>query len=179
MTIYTIGHSTRSADDVLELLQRAGVRLVADVRAFPSSRRHPQFNRAALTEWLQDAEIAYLHMPDLGGRRKPASNSPNTAWRESAFRGYADHMASEHFRSALADLEATAHELPTAIMCAEAVWWRCHRRLIADALTARGWRVEHLGVGEPPPVHELPKFAVVEQKETLTYPQPQTILLEP
>ncbi len=179
MTIYTVGHSTRSAHDLRKLLQRAGVRVVADVRAFPGSRRHPQFNRAALTEWLQDAQIAYLHMPDLGGRRKPAPDSPNTAWRESAFRGYADYAASENFRSALADLEATARELPTAIMCAEAVWWRCHRRLIADALTVRGWRVEHLGVGEPPPVHELPEFAVVEQNGTLTYPPTQTTLLEP
>jgi uncharacterized protein (DUF488 family) len=179
MTIYTVGHSTRPARDMDALLHRADVKLVADVRAFPSSRRHPQFNRAVLAEWLPEAGIGYVHMPSLGGRRCPAPDSPNGGWRESGFRGYADYMATEEFRSGLSDLEAAARELPTAIMCAEAVWWRCHRRLIADALVARGWRVEHLGVGEPPPVHQLPEFAAIDPGGTVTYPPRQATLLEP
>jgi uncharacterized protein (DUF488 family) len=179
MTVYTVGHSTRSAHELLAIVRGADVDLVADVRAFPSSRRHPQFNRAALSEWLSEAGIGYVHMPGLGGRRKPAPDSPNGGWREAAFRGYADYMASEEFRSALADLEEAARERPTTVMCAEAVWWRCHRRLIADALTARGWDVQHLGVGEPPPVHALPEFALVESGGTITYPHRQATLLEP
>jgi uncharacterized protein (DUF488 family) len=179
MTIYTVGHSTRSAQELLALLRQADVQVVADVRAFPSSRRHPQFDRAVMEEWLPEGGIRYAHMAGLGGRRKPAPGSSNTAWRESAFQGYADYMASYEFRSALAALEKAARQSPTAIMCAEAVWWRCHRRLIADALTARGWRVEHLGVGEPPRRHELPEFAVVEPDGSITYPPRQATLLEP
>jgi uncharacterized protein (DUF488 family) len=179
MTVYTIGHSTRSAQDLLTLLREADVELVADVRAFPSSRRYPQFNRTALADWLPEAGIAYQHMPGLGGRRKPAPGSPNSGWRDTAFRGYADYTASDEFRSALADLERIAQDLPTAVMCAEALWWRCHRRLIADALTAHGWRVEHLGVGRPNPVHALPDFAVVEPDGSITYPPRQATLLEP
>jgi uncharacterized protein (DUF488 family) len=177
MNVYTIGHSTRSAEDLLALLRQAEVELVADVRAFPSSRRHPQFNRAELAKWLPEAGTGYAHMPGLGGRRKPAADSPNGGWREAAFRGYADYMGSVEFRRALAELEDAARERPTAVMCAEAVWWRCHRRLIADALTARGWRVEHLGLGQPPPTHELPDFAIVEQDGTVTYPPRQPTLL--
>jgi uncharacterized protein (DUF488 family) len=178
-TVYTIGHSTRTKDELLALLEEAGVRLVADVRAFPSSRRNPQFNRAALTQWLPVAGIDYLHLPGLGGRRTPVPGSPNGGWRESAFQGYADHMRSEEFRTALAELEAAARQRPAAIMCAEALWWRCHRRLIADALVLRGWRVEHLGTGEGRAVHELPSFAVVDPVGgTITYPPAQTMLLE-
>ncbi len=179
MTVYTIGHSTRSEHELLTLLRQAGVKLVADVRAFPSSRRHPQFNRAAMATWLPEAGLRYVHMPGLGGRRKPAPGSPNGGWREPAFQGYADYMASEEFRSALAELATAARELPTAIMCAEAVWWRCHRRLVADALTARGWRVEHLGLGDARAVHELPEFAMVEPDGTVTYPPRQATLLDP
>lgn len=176
-TIYTVGHSTRSAEDFLALLEEAGVSLVADVRAYPSSRRHPQFNRDSLAARLEAASIGYRHMPGLGGRRAPVPGSRNGGWREAAFQGYADHMASEEFRRALSELEAAARETPTAIMCAEAVWWRCHRRLIADALVARGWRVEHLGIGEGRAVHELPPFAVVEPDGTVTYPPAQATLL--
>jgi uncharacterized protein (DUF488 family) len=171
--IYTIGHSTRSADEFTALLADAGVSRVADVRAFPSSRRHPQFNRAAMSAWLKDAGIDYVHMPDLGGRRSPAPGSPNRGWREAAFQGYADHMASEPFARALAELEAAARASPTAIMCAEAVWWRCHRRLIADALVVHGWRAEHLGIGDTRGLHELSKFAVVDAGGAITYPPDQ------
>jgi uncharacterized protein (DUF488 family) len=177
-TIYTVGHSTRSEQEMLALLGEAGVELVADVRAFPSSRRHPQFNRATLAEWLPGAGIDYVHLPGLGGRRAAVPGSPNGGWREPAFRGYADHMRSDEFRAALAELEAAARKRRAAIMCAEAVWWRCHRRLIADTLVARGWRVEHLGIGENRVVHELPEFAVVEAGGVVTYPPRQTSLLE-
>jgi uncharacterized protein (DUF488 family) len=177
--VYTIGHSTRSSEELLALLRQADVALVADVRAFPSSRRHPQFNRGALSEWLAAAGIRYEHMPGLGGRRAPVAGSGNGGWQESAFQGYADHMVSEEFRGALAGLEGLARACPTAIMCAEAVWWRCHRRLIADALVARGWRVEHLGIGERHAVHELPEFAVVQDGGALAYPPRQATLLGP
>ncbi|MGP0038882.1 MAG: DUF488 family protein [Solirubrobacteraceae bacterium] len=176
-TIYTIGHSTRSPEELLALLSGPGVALVADVRAFPSSRRHPQFNRAVLAGWLGDAGIAYRHMPGLGGRRKAVPGSANGGWEDSAFQGYADHMRTSEFRTALAELEALAAERPTAIMCAEAVWWRCHRRLIADALVVRGWRVEHLGIGDSVALHELTEFAVVGPDRTITYPPAQTVLL--
>lgn len=179
LAIYTVGHSTRSAEELLALLRDARVELVADVRAFPSSRRHPQFNRGALTEWLQTAGLAYVHIAGLGGRRAPIPSSPNGGWREGAFRGYADHMRSPEFQEALASLESMAGRAPSAIMCAEAVWWRCHRRLISDALVARGWRVEHLGIGQGQVVHELPPFARVDAGGVVTYPPAQATLLDP
>jgi uncharacterized protein (DUF488 family) len=178
MIVYTIGHSTRSSDELLRLLAEPEVKLVADVRAFPTSRRHPQFNREALSAWLGEAGVRYLHLRGLGGRRDPVPGSPNGGWRERAFQGYADHMASEEFKQALGQLEQEARAVPTAIMCAEAVWWRCHRRLIADALVARGWRVEHLGFGGGGAVHELPPFAVVEPGGLVRYPPAQTSLLQ-
>ena len=177
-TAYTIGHSTRSAEELLALLRDAGIERLADVRAFPSSRRQPQFNRGELTRWLPDAGIEYFNLPELGGRRAPLADSPNRGWRESAFRGYADHMRSPEFLESLAELEAMAANAPTAMMCAEAVWWRCHRRLIADALVVRGWRIEHLGVGDGRTVHELSPFAVVAPDRTLTYPPAQGTLLD-
>ena len=128
-----------------------------------------------MAEWLPEAGIQYVHVPSLGGRRRPVPGSPNGGWRERAFQGYADHMSSPEFACGLERLEELATELPTAIMCAEAVWWRCHRRLIADALTVRGWRVEHLGVGSEHAVHELTPFAVVEDGQ-LRYPPPQAPL---
>ena len=174
--IYTIGHSTRSADEFLGLLQPAGVSLVADVRAFPSSRRHPHFNGPALAEYLRGVGIGYRHLPGLGGRRSPVPGSPNGGWHDTAFQGYADHMGTPEFQQALAELEAAARDTPTAVMCAEAVWWRCHRRMIADALVVRGWRVGHLGIGDAPAIHELTDFAVVGPDRTLTYPPAQGVL---
>jgi len=151
--------------------------MLADVRAFPSSRRRPQFNRGALSGWLPEAGVGYVHLSQLGGRRAPIPGSPNGGWREPGFRGYADYMSSCEFAAGLVRLEVLACERPTAIMCAEAVWWRCHRRLIADALTVRGWRVEHLGVGTGHATHELPVFAVVKDGIALSYPPSQTSLL--
>ena len=177
--LYTVGHSTRSAEELLAILGDAGVRLVADLRAFPSSRRHPQFNRGALAAWLGSAGIEYRHFPGLGGRRAPIPGSVNGGWHERGFQGYADYMSSDEFQRALSDLEAAASESPTAIMCAEALWWRCHRRLIADALVAQGWRVEHLGIDRGPEIHSLTDFAVIGPDGVLTYPPAQTTLLDP
>lgn len=172
--VFTIGHSTRTEDELLALLVGAGVRTLADVRTFPGSRRYPHFNRGALSRWLPEAGVGYVHVPQLGGRRAPIAGSPNGGWSEPGFRGYADHMSSCEFATGLSRLEELARERPTAIMCAEAVWWRCHRRLIADALTVRGWRVEHLGVGVSSAIHELTAFAVVAHGTELSYPPSQT-----
>jgi uncharacterized protein (DUF488 family) len=173
--LFTVGHSTRSSEELLALLRDAGVRAVADVRAFPSSRRFPQFNAASLGSWLPAAGVRYEGFPSLGGRRQPAPGSGNGGWREPAFQGYADHMSSREFSSGLRALEELAAGVPTAVMCAEAVWWRCHRRLIADALTVGGWQVWHLGVGDAPSLHELTPFAVVVDGE-LRYPPAQGAL---
>ena len=146
MTIFTIGHSTRSWADFLAVLRSAGIERVADVRRFPFSRRHPHFNGEALAAALAAARIDYVHLGDLGGRRAPkrTAASPHTLWREPAFRAYADYAESAEFAAALARLETLAAERPTAIMCAEAVWWRCHRRIISDYLIAAGLAVTHI-----------------------------------
>jgi uncharacterized protein (DUF488 family) len=176
-TVFTVGHSTRSELELLELLQRAGVRAVLDVRAFPGSRRHPQFAREALARWLPAAGIAYHHLPELGGRRRLDRCSPaGGGWREPAFRAYAQYMLTPPFAEGLGRLESLAAERPSAVMCAEALWWRCHRRLIADALSARGWRVVHLGAGAAPAEHRLAPFAVAHGG-SVTYPSPQPPLL--
>jgi uncharacterized protein (DUF488 family) len=173
--IYTVGHSTRSPEQLLEILHAAAIAAVADVRSFPSSRRYPQFNRGALEQWLPEAGIDYVHFGELGGRRNPLPDSPNGGWRERGFRGYADHMASPEFEAGIQRLQQLARAKPTAVMCAEALWWRCHRRLIADALTLHGWDVCHLGSGAPTR-HELTSFAEVGEGGALTYPPPQTSL---
>ena len=145
MKIWTIGHSTRSIDDFVSLLKANGIRLVADVRSLPGSKRYPQFNKETLADSLGKVGICYEHSPQLGGRRKPREDSPNTAWRNESFRGYADYMETEEFDKGvkrLLDLAADAR--PTAIMCAEAVWWRCHRALISDYLKVRGIEVIHI-----------------------------------
>ncbi len=175
-TIFTVGHSTRTEQELLALLGDANVQTLADVRAIPSSRRNPQYNRASLNRWLPAAGIEYVHLPELGGRRAPLKDSPNRAWRERAFQGYADHLGSPEFAAGLRRLERLARDRRTTVMCAEALWWRCHRRLIADALTVRGWRVEHLGIGERPVVHELPEFAVLQPDGRLIYPPAQSAL---
>jgi uncharacterized protein (DUF488 family) len=143
--IWTIGHSTREIDIFLSLLEENGIRLVADVRMFPGSKRYPQFGREALATSLSQDEIRYEHFPELGGRRKAKPDSQNTAWRNEMFRGYADYMETEDFRTGIARLVDLANEVgPTAIMCAEAVWWRCHRSLISDYLKARAVEVLHI-----------------------------------
>jgi uncharacterized protein (DUF488 family) len=145
MRIWTIGHSTRTIDEFISLLKENGVKLLADVRAWPGSKRYPQFNKDALAESLNAHGIRYGHFPELGGKRKSKPDSPNTAWRNTSFRGYADYMETEQFQKGIERLlDVAAKAGPTAIMCAEAVWWRCHRSLIADCLKARGVEVLHI-----------------------------------
>jgi uncharacterized protein (DUF488 family) len=159
--IMTIGHSTRTAEQFLALLEAHAVTAVADVRTIPRSRRHPHFTRDALASFLPAHGIAYEHFPGLGGLRKPRIDSPNTGWRHPSFRAYADHMASDEFREALEALRVRAETSLTAVMCAESQWWRCHRQLIADALVARGIEVRHIMSAAAAPAHELTSFARV------------------
>jgi uncharacterized protein (DUF488 family) len=145
VNLRTVGHGTLPEDDFAALVSDAGIGLVVDVRSFPASRRHPQFRREAMQQWLPDAGVAYRWEPRLGGRRRPRPDSPHGALRVSAFRGYADHMETEVFSDAVDELLAEAGTRPAAVMCAESVWWRCHRRLLADtAVLLRGAVVEHL-----------------------------------
>ncbi|HXR63345.1 MAG TPA: DUF488 domain-containing protein [Rudaea sp.] len=144
MTIWTIGHSTRPIDEFVGLLQTYHIQTVADVRSFPGSRKYPHFGTQALAATLAAHAIGYAWLPALGGRRRASPDSPNTAWRNAAFRGYADYMASAAFEQGLTQLLDLAGGSRTALMCAEAVWWRCHRSLIADALCVRGIDVVHI-----------------------------------
>jgi uncharacterized protein (DUF488 family) len=143
-TIWTIGHSTHTLVGFLELLERYDVRAVADVRRFPGSRRHPQFARDALEQSLPAHGVGYRWLPKLGGRRPVHPDSPNTGWRNASFRGYADHLASSEFAEGLHDLLEFAALQRTTLMCAELLWWRCHRSLIADVLKSRGIEVIHI-----------------------------------
>jgi uncharacterized protein (DUF488 family) len=170
--ILTVGHSTHSLDELVTLLGRHGAGCLADVRIMPGSRRLPHFAGESLARALPEAGIEYVHMKDLGGRRKPLASSPNTGWRVAGFRGYADYMRTDRFRDALEALIELARTRRTAIMCAEALWWRCHRRLISDALVIRGWDVLHIGSDGSVSHHELSEFAVVEGT-TISYPGPQ------
>jgi uncharacterized protein (DUF488 family) len=142
--IWTIGHSTRTIEEFVSLLTAHSITLVADVRQFPSSRRYPQFNKERLANSLAAQGIKYVHLLELGGRRKAREDSHNTAWRNEAFRGYADYMETAEFRAGMERLMELASKDRTAIMCAEAVWWRCHRSMISDYLKARGWEVLHI-----------------------------------
>jgi uncharacterized protein (DUF488 family) len=143
-TIWTIGHSTRSLEEFKEILSAAQIEMIVDVRAFPSSRRYPHFNKDALSAALSKSHIDYLHLPSLGGRRRPAKDSKNTAWKDPSFRAYADYMETRDFEIGIESLLELANEKRSAIMCAEAVWWRCHRGLISDFLKSNGWTVLHL-----------------------------------
>lgn len=159
MTVLTIGHSTRSLDEFVALLEAHGVVQVADVRTLPRSRRHPHFAYPALSSSLGDLGLGYRHFPALGGLRRPRSGSPNVGWRNASFRGYADHMQTASFAVALDDLMGFAARGQTAVMCAESLWWRCHRRLLADALCVRGVTVGHILTAAPPQPHQLCEFA--------------------
>ena len=176
MRAFTVGHSTHSLDRLAALLTGHGIRRVVDVRRTPRSGRHPQFNRESLAVTLPERGVDYRHLPALGGRRRPQPDSPNGGWEHEAFRGYADYALTGEFAAGLAELCALARERPTAVMCAEALWWRCHRRLIADRLTALGWSVGHIAAEGGVVQHQLPEFAVVEADGTIRYPPAQGAL---
>jgi uncharacterized protein (DUF488 family) len=144
MDIWSVGHGARPLDEFLAVLRAADIDALADVRLMPASRRHPHFGAESLDGALRGIGIAYLHLPELGGRREPRADSPHRALRVAAFRGYADHMSSEEFAGGYDRLTSLAGDSRTAVMCAETLWWRCHRRLIADRLTVDGWTVTHL-----------------------------------
>jgi uncharacterized protein (DUF488 family) len=169
MPIYTIGHSTRTIEEFLALLVAHGVQCVVDVRTVPRSRRNPQFNRETLPGALAAAGIDYRHEKDLGGLRHAHKDSTNTGWRNASFRGFADHMQTPEFRAALDRLVEQGSTETVAVMCAEAVPWRCHRSLIADALLARGIVAEHIMSATRRDRHSLIPFAVVNGL-TVTYP---------
>lgn len=143
-TIWTIGHSTRSFEEFLILLNSFNIKTLVDVRHYPGSKKFPHYNKDILEFSLPENHIEYIHLVDLGGRRKPIKNSKNDAWRLDSFKGYADYMETEQFQESLKILKEIASEKNTAIMCAEAVWWSCHRSLIADTLKADGWKVMHI-----------------------------------
>lgn len=170
MTVWTIGHSTRPIEDFLALLERECIERLVDVRAFPGSRRYPQYNQEALARTLASAGIEYLHRPALGGRRRPPKDAPPSAWRNEGFRGYAAYMRTTAFRDAVDELLARAAERRTVIMCSEAVPWRCHRTLISDALSVRDVEVDHI-LDASMKRHVLTDFAVVAGDE-VTYPAP-------
>jgi len=167
--LWTIGHSTREWDDFVAMLREAAIDCLVDVRRFAGSRRNPQYSPLAMAPALAEANIDYVPMPEFGGRRVPLPDSPNGAWRVTAFRGYADYMATPEFVLARMRLIALAQARRTSVMCAEAVWWRCHRRLIADDFTARGWQVLHLmapGKAQPHPLNPAARM----RDDVLRYP---------
>jgi uncharacterized protein (DUF488 family) len=167
--VFALGHSTRPIGEFLALLESVGVATLADIRTVPRSRANPQFDGRALAASVTGAGIRYVHLPLLGGLRRPRKDSPNAAWRNTSFRGYADHMGTPDFEEGLRELRELAKAGPVAIVCAEAVPWRCHRSLVADALLARGVLVEHVtGPGKTRP-HRLTPFARVDGRR-VTYP---------
>ncbi|HEX2122135.1 MAG TPA: DUF488 domain-containing protein [Thermoanaerobaculia bacterium] len=171
--IYTIGHSTRTLEEFVALLREHGVTRLADVRRYPGSRRHPHFSRESLERSLPEHGVEYVHFEDLGGRRSPAKQSPNAAWENDQFRGYADYMGTAPFHAAVDRLLAATRA--TAVMCAEAVPWRCHRNLLSDELVRRGIAVVHIvGPGSARP-HELSKMARIEG-DRVTYPPEQAAM---
>lgn len=167
--VFTVGHSTRSIEEFVELLSYNGIARVIDIRTIPKSRRNPQFNTDVLADALKARGIGYVHLKSLGGLRHPRKDSVNAAWRNPSFRGYADYMQTLEFEDALARALALAREKPSVLMCAEAVPWRCHRSLVADALTARGVSVAHITSKSRAAPHKMTPFARVEGTK-VTYP---------
>ena len=167
--IFTIGHSTRSLDEFVTLLRAHGIRRVMDVRSIPRSRHNPQLNRETLSRSLRNRRIAYRHVKALGGLRHPRADSPNTGWRNASFRGFADHMQTPEFEKGLTGLIRIADDRPTAVICAEAVPWRCHRSLIADALGVRGVAIRHIQSRSAARAHSLTDMAHVRGTQ-VTYP---------
>jgi uncharacterized protein (DUF488 family) len=178
LTIFTIGHSTHPIEHFIELLQSSGVTQLIDIRTIPKSRRNPQFNSDALAASLHAAHIDYIHMKDLGGLRHSRKDSINTGWRNDSFRGYADYMQTEAFAEALARAIGISPKKPTALMCAEAVPWRCHRSLVSDALIVRGIHVLEIIGPAKPKEHELTSFARVRGAEVTYPPDQQSLALD-
>ena len=170
-SIWTVGHSTRSLDEFLYLLRANGIELVADVRRHAGSRKYPQFGQETLRKSLAAAGIAYEPLPELGGRRRPRQDTRNTVWRNESFRGYADHMETAEFRAGIERLRQFGLRKPTAIMCAEAVWWRCHRALIADYLKAEGICVQHIMSATDTRVHPYTSAARIRDGELSYSPE--------
>jgi uncharacterized protein (DUF488 family) len=174
--IWSVGHGARPIDELLAMIEAVGIRTLVDVRSFPGSRRHPQFGANELAAALQTRGITYAHLRGLGGRREPRRDSPHRALRVAAFRGYADHMDGTEFATDYGRLIALAGASPTAFMCAETLWWRCHRRLIADRLSADGWTVLHLlspGKTDPHTLHDAARIRdghLVYDAGTLAFP---------
>jgi uncharacterized protein (DUF488 family) len=176
--IWTIGHSTRSIDEFVAALETHGIKLIADVRLLPGSKRYPHFNKENLIASLGERGIRYEHFPELGGRRRAKPDSRNTAWRNAAFRGYADYMETEEFRAGVHRLlEAAAAIGRTAMMCAEAVWWRCHRALVSDYLKARGIEVAHIMNGKKTELHPYTSAARIVAGE-LSYATEDSRLIQ-
>ncbi|HSF11285.1 MAG TPA: DUF488 domain-containing protein [Nitrospirales bacterium] len=167
--LWAIGHSTRPIEEFLGLLLTRGIRVLVDVRTIPFSRRNPQFHQESLAHCLREAGLQYQHMPELGGRRKTRPDSVNVGWRNAGFRGYADYMQTQEFWDGLEELVNIGQQSPSAVMCAEAVPWRCHRTLIADALVIRGWTVHHIISASSLKTHTLTSFAKPDAGR-LTYP---------
>jgi uncharacterized protein (DUF488 family) len=168
--VWTIGHSTHQIDAFVALLVAHHIAQLADIRTVPKSRRHPHFHTDALARSLPERGVAYAHLPRLGGWRHAAADSPNDAWRNLSFRGYADYAMGEEFAHGLAQLRQLAAARRTAMMCSEALWWRCHRRLVADRLVAAGDSVCHISSDGRASAHQLTPFATVEPDGQITYP---------
>lgn len=168
-TLWTIGHSTRPIEEFIGLLRDHGIQLLVDVRTIPFSRRNPQFHLETLAQSLRETGLQYRHMPALGGRRKSRPDSENVGWRNQGFRGYADYMQTQEFWDALEEFVDIGQQSPSAVMCAEAIPWRCHRSLIADALVIRGWTVQHIISANSLKTHTLTPFAKPDG-DRLTYP---------
>jgi uncharacterized protein (DUF488 family) len=173
--VWTVGHSTRSIDDFVAVLRAHRIEALLDVRRFPASRRMPWFNADSLAASLDAAGIGYRSLPALGGRRTPLPDSVNTGWRHASFRGYADHMQTEEFAEGLFELLMIAAGLKTTVMCAELLWWRCHRRLIADQLVSLGEAVWHIASAKPAAPHQLTEPARITDG-TLSYEAEQSTL---
>jgi len=160
-TIWTIGHSTHSLEQFIALLHSFDITILVDIRNYPGSRRYPHFNKESLEISLSQHNVQYIHLKELGGRRKPIKGSMNTAWRNEAFRGYADYMQTDEFKKAIDMLETLGLKQPTAYMCSEAVWWRCHRALVSDYFKWKGWTVMHIMDIEKATAHPYTKPASI------------------
>lgn len=167
--VYTIGHSTHTLEEFIRMLQAFEIETLVDIRRFPGSRKYPQFNKENLAEGLQSSGISYVHLENLGGRRKTDNNSKNKRWRNKSFQGYADYMATKDFEKGITQLEAIAIKQPMAYMCSEALWWRCHRSMVSDYLKAKGWQVLHIiGLGKVAP-HSYTSPARIEGEHVFYY----------